>query len=225
MNRVFKILIVFVCLFAASVGYAQGTVAFANIGGGVNAPIGGPDGLLGTGYLVQLQLLDGTNVGEPAPILTNGLFSGGTRTIDGFPGGSNLSLKIAVLNSLGAVVGTSGSFRVTLATSDETPAVLTLRAFDINEAGCPIAAPDLYISFPKPDSGEIWLSWEAHLPFRAIANAAGVVVCHDLWMSTSAAGESGKKVDWDKIEFFGTFWRAYIDPTDEAMFFWLAPRE
>ena len=76
-----NLLLAALCVAATLSASAQGTVNFANIGGGVNAPVTGPDGLLGAGFTAQLQLADGTNVGDPANFLANGLFSGGTRTV------------------------------------------------------------------------------------------------------------------------------------------------
>jgi len=60
-----KLLLAALCVAATLSASAQGTVSFANVGGGVNAPVSGPDGLLGAGFSAQLQLADGTNVGAP----------------------------------------------------------------------------------------------------------------------------------------------------------------
>jgi len=117
-----KLLLAALCVAATLSASAQGTVSFANVGGGVNAPVSGPDGLLGAGFSAQLQLADGTNVGAPAPFLANGLFSGGSRTIDGVASGASADLQVAVLDGSGAVVGTSNSFAVTLGGGGVPPA-------------------------------------------------------------------------------------------------------
>mgnify|MGYP003957428207 CR=1 FL=1 len=59
-----KLVLSALCALATLSAAAQGTVNFANVGGGVNAPVSGPDGLLGAGFTAQLQLEDGTAVGE-----------------------------------------------------------------------------------------------------------------------------------------------------------------
>lgn len=125
---------------AASVGAsAQGTVNFANVGGGVNAPVSGPDGLLGAGFTAQLQLADGTAVGDPAPFLANGLFSGGARTIAGVAGGSSADLQVVAMNADGSITGTSGVFSVSLGgggTPPAPPAALAgLTAFSVAGGG------------------------------------------------------------------------------------------
>ncbi|MDA7632625.1 PEP-CTERM sorting domain-containing protein [bacterium] len=134
-----KLLLAALCVAATLSASAQGTVNFANIGGGVNAPVSGPDGLLGAGFTAQLQLGDGTNIGDPAPFLANGLFSGGSRTVAGVAGGANATLQVFVSNADGSISGTSGQVTVTLANPNavpvpETPAALAgLSAF--NAAG------------------------------------------------------------------------------------------
>ncbi len=139
-----KLLLAALCVAATLSASAQGTVSFANVGGGVNAPVSGPDGLLGAGFDAQLQLADGTNVGDPAPFLANGLFSGGARTIDGVAGGSTADLQVAVLQG-GSVVGTSDVITVTLGgagTPPAPPAALSgLSAFTIGAGGDPIPEP------------------------------------------------------------------------------------
>ena len=103
---------------------AQGLVIFANIGGGVVAPFSGGNGLLGGDYDVQLQFADGTNIGAPASILANGLFSSGTRTVPGVPAGESVDLQVAVFQS-GLLVGTSDVFTVRLGGGTNPPSVLT----------------------------------------------------------------------------------------------------
>jgi|SaaInl7_100m_RNA_FD_contig_101_514929_length_1209_multi_62_in_0_out_0_2 hypothetical protein len=143
-----NLLLAALCVAATLSASAQGTVNFANIGGGVNAPVTGPDGLLGAGFTAQLQLADGTNVGDPANFLANGLFSGGTRTVAGVAGGSAANLQVFVSNADGSISGTSGQITVTLANPNavpvpETPAALAgLSAFNaVGGAGNVIPEP------------------------------------------------------------------------------------
>ncbi len=134
-----KVLLAALCVAATLSASAQGTVSFANVGGGVNAPVSGPDGLLAAGFTAQLQLADGTNVGEPANFLANGLFSGGARTIDGIAGGSTADLQVAVSNADGSISGVSDVFTVTLGgggTPPAPPAALSgLTAFTVAGGG------------------------------------------------------------------------------------------
>lgn len=136
-----KRLVHLLAVFAGVVGgcsmiRAQGTVNFANVGGGVNAPVSRSDGLLvGDGYFAQLQLVDGTNVGDPAPFLGDGLFADGPRTIDGVEGGATVDLQIAVSDSDGSVAGVSEVISVILGgggTPPSPPVALTgLRPFEV----------------------------------------------------------------------------------------------
>ena len=141
-----KLLLAALCVAATLSASAQGTVSFANVGGGVNAPVTGPDGLLGAGFTAQLQLADGTNVGDPAPFLANGLFSGGARTIDGVAGGSSVALQVAVSNADGTITGTSNVINVTLGgggTPPAPPAALSgLTAFDVVGGAAPPVIPE-----------------------------------------------------------------------------------
>lgn len=114
--------------FSSGGGWAQGTVNFANIGGGVNIPISGPNGLLNADYSAQLQLEDGTNVGAPAPFLVNGLFSGGPRTIKGVPGGSVAILKVHFYNADKSVSWTTSPAAITLAGPGQIPSALIIPA-------------------------------------------------------------------------------------------------
>ncbi|MCS1407792.1 MAG: hypothetical protein M2R45_00952 [Verrucomicrobia subdivision 3 bacterium] len=131
------LLLATLCVVATVSASAQGTVNFSNGVGGVTAPVSGPDGLLGAGFSAQLQLADGTNVGQSAPFLATapGFFAGGTRTIDGVAGGEMATLQVAVLMG-DALLGTSGQFTVTLGgvgTPPTLPTGLTgLSAFSIS---------------------------------------------------------------------------------------------
>lgn len=123
MKRLIYLLLVFSNVVACClVGRAQGTVVFTNFGGGVIAPVIGPDGLLGSrsGFMAQLQLADSTNVGDPAPFLANGWFVDGTRTVDGAAPGETVDLQVAVSNSDGSVTGVSEVISITLG-GDGTP--------------------------------------------------------------------------------------------------------
>lgn len=82
---------------------SQGTVHFSNLRSGFE-PVSGPDGLLGAEYEAQLQLSDGTNVGSPVSFLDqnrdssepSGYFSGGSRSVPGFSGGTEVALQVAI---------------------------------------------------------------------------------------------------------------------------------
>jgi len=141
-----KLLLAALCVAATLSASAQGTVSFANVGGGVNAPVTGPDGLLGAGFTAQLQLADGTNVGDPAPFLANGLFSGGARTIDGVAGGSSADLQVSVSNADGSITGVSGVISVTLGgggTPPAPPAALSgLSAFEVTAGAVTPVIPE-----------------------------------------------------------------------------------
>lgn len=108
-----KKLILLAALTLLSVGaYAQGTVNFANIGGGVpgtvNAPItNGATGLRFSGAEGTVQLFAGpagtadlsSLVAVPGTAIFNtgaqaGYFTGGQRTINGFPGGTTVTLQV-----------------------------------------------------------------------------------------------------------------------------------
>ena len=161
-----KLLLAALCVAATLSASAQGTVNFANIGAGVSAPVSGPGGLLGAGFTAQLQLADGTNVGDPAPFLANGLFSGGSRVIPGVAGGSAATLQVFVSNADGSITGTSGQVTVTLANPNatpvpETPAALAgLSAFTV--AAGAVAPPVI----PEPSTIALALLGGAALLFR-----------------------------------------------------------
>jgi hypothetical protein len=86
-------LIVIICFFARSFAHAQGTVNFASVGVGINAPVhletpGGS--LAGAGYMAQLLLDTGggsfTAVGNPATFIgaaAPGYLNGGVVTVVG----------------------------------------------------------------------------------------------------------------------------------------------
>ena len=154
MKRLIYVLTVCTSLVACcTMVSAQGTVNFANIGGGVNAPVSGPDGLLGAGFIAQLQLADGTNVGEPAPFLANGLFAGGTRVIEGVDGGSNVELLVWASNVAGSISGYSHVFTVMLGAGGTPPAFLTgLESFRVDFDGDESGCSESYCWSHVPDS-------------------------------------------------------------------------
>lgn len=171
MNRGVLVLILAQSLWGSKFGLeAQGVLNFANIGGGVNAPIVGPDGLLGAGWFAQLQLADGTNIGESAPFLANGLFSGGTRVVPGVPYGVSVIFQVYAFNEEQAIGGASDTFYVTLGTEDNAAALSGMPAFYVcNLAYCSKHNPDILI--PRPlvpqfgigyrllENGELELRW------------------------------------------------------------------
>lgn len=134
-----RLMCLFLCLVLgvgfASLSAAQGTINFANAGGGVHAPVSGPDRLLGAGFFAQLQLADGTDVGEP-PFLANGLFSGGVRTIEGVEAGLAVELQVWASNADGSKSGYSDVFTVTLGGGTTPAAPLSgLQRFSISRLG------------------------------------------------------------------------------------------
>ncbi len=121
MTRILAIL----ALSCTWLAQAQGTVSFANIGGGVNAPVTGPDGLLGAGWIAQLCFEDETPIGEPTPFLANGLFSGGQRTVPGFQPGETVELVVKAQDSTGLFSIKSSPFSVVLGGGSLPPAAMT----------------------------------------------------------------------------------------------------
>lgn len=103
MKRLFTQCLFAVAILAACQGRAQGTVNFANIGNGVNAPVAGPNGLLGEGWSAQLSFSEGEKIGEPAPFLANGLFSGGVREIPDFAQGQQVDLVVKIVDPGGSI--------------------------------------------------------------------------------------------------------------------------
>jgi hypothetical protein len=159
-----RILFFLVCFASAKV-LAQGTLNFANVGGGVNAPVtnlpiyfpnpGSPGWQVagpfapasGSAFLAQLyvgpfgttdwSLLTTNGVsGAPAPFLTGnaaGYFTGNTRTISGYPGGSTITAQVRVWHAPGGASweqagvynrGESVLIQVTLAAPPSVPSSL-----------------------------------------------------------------------------------------------------
>ncbi len=91
----------------------QGTVNFANVGVGLNAPYFFMDGvtrLAGPEFLAQLYVGSAasesalTAVPGPAPFLTGtgaGYFNGGTRSLPGFAPGSRLFFQVRIWAAVG----------------------------------------------------------------------------------------------------------------------------
>ncbi len=92
--------------------YGQGTVNFANLGVGLNAPVYLSDGttkVASTGFTAEL--LAGTSAGSLASVATSGFlssapgyFSGGTVALPGIAGGATAFLQVRVYSTA------SGSF-------------------------------------------------------------------------------------------------------------------
>ena len=114
---------------------AKGTLNFINL----QAPVSGPDGRLGEGFTAQLQLADGTNVGDPVSFIINaqggtGVFNGGTRTIAGIEGPGPVNLQVFVTNADGSLFGTSEPFTQPLGghgAPPATPAGLAMQSFTV----------------------------------------------------------------------------------------------
>jgi hypothetical protein len=104
-----KLIVLAICMVGVLAAQAQGTVQFANVGGGVNnpvvdlsgAPVGaGADVWLFVGETIPGALDPAAAVGQ-ASILANGLFSGGAVTLPGVTAGENASLFIGVTGTGG----------------------------------------------------------------------------------------------------------------------------
>lgn len=154
-----KLLIIASCLGLTSAAFAQGTLVFANLAGGVNAPI--TNAATGARITSPLYLADlyfstatGTSTaglqaaGFNVPFSTTtsggggGYFLGGTRSVTGATAG--IIAQVRVWNSqagstfeaaraAGVDWGVSGTILVTLAIPPATPPPLTgLQPFTVN---------------------------------------------------------------------------------------------
>ena len=121
---------------------AQGTVDFHNL----YEPIGIPGSKpceetmwLGSDFTAQLQLADGTPVGEPVKFLDHpitgkglGVFVGGVRVIESVPGPGPVDLQIFVTNEDGSLYGRKNADNQSLGghgTPPALPPVLRLTTF------------------------------------------------------------------------------------------------
>jgi hypothetical protein len=93
--------------FISLCGFADGYFVFANVGGGVSAPISDWDGtnkLFGPTFAADLYygplgttdpaLL--TPLRQPTPFYIGGYFLGGSRTIPGYSSGNNITVQVRV---------------------------------------------------------------------------------------------------------------------------------
>src|SRR6266403_5272017 len=96
------------CTALGLAAYAQGTVTFANVGGGVNAPVFLSDGTTkASGSQYMAALLAGPSATSLAQIATTpflsgaqaGYFLGGTQTIPTVAGGGTAMVLIEVWNT------------------------------------------------------------------------------------------------------------------------------
>lgn len=121
---------------------AQGTVDFINLSAPIGTPGSGPceaTRWLGSEFTAQLQLVDGTPVGEPVkfrdhPITGEGtgVFVGGVRVIEGVRGPGPVDLMVFVTNEDGSLFGTTAVFSQHLGghgIPPATPAALRLTIF------------------------------------------------------------------------------------------------
>lgn len=132
-----KLLFATFCVVVALSANAQGTLDFFN----PTAPVSGPDGLLGEGFTAQLQLENGTNVGDAVNFRSNpntgagtGLFVGGNRTIEGVAGPGPANLQVFVTNADGSLFGTSDVFSQQLGghgNPPATPGSLAMQSFTV----------------------------------------------------------------------------------------------
>lgn len=132
-----KLLFATFCVVVALSANAQGTLDFNNIPS--RAQVSGPDGVLGEGFTAQLQLADGTNVGDPTAFIVGpngatGLFNGGLRTIEGVAGPGPVELQVFVTNADGSLFGTSAPFSQPLGGQGvpaATPGALAMQSFTV----------------------------------------------------------------------------------------------
>ena len=108
-----RILMLSIAVLLTAVGaYAQGTVSFANVGAGLNAPVFDVDGVTKlAGPAFQAQLYVGGNTSESTLIAVpgttvffsggSGYFSAGIKTLPGFPGGSRPFFQVRAWEAAG----------------------------------------------------------------------------------------------------------------------------
>ena len=136
-----KLLFALLCFIAGNVA-AQGTVDFNNLHARIGIPGSPPcfeKSWLGSEFTAQLQLVDGTPVGEPVkfkdhPITGEGtgFFFGGVRVIEGVRGPGPVDLQVFVTNEDGSLFGTKNAYGQELGghgTPPALPPVLRLTTF------------------------------------------------------------------------------------------------
>ncbi|MHB8521703.1 MAG: hypothetical protein ACYDH9_13215 [Limisphaerales bacterium] len=152
-----------------SLAVNQGTVAFANIGNGIDAPVFAADGttrLTGTNFLAQLYAdPSATNLAAidvPVPFSTNGYFSGGVVSVPNVLPGGMAVVQVRVWRAsdgptfeqasatADASFGASRRFYATLGSTTVSPGYLTgLRSFSLQTL-----LPDSYsIQFANSGNG------------------------------------------------------------------------
>lgn len=98
-----KTIMAIICAAATVGAFAQGSVQFANVGGGVNAPV--TQGGTGVGSDFMAQLYAGADagslaaVGSPAAFVGNGYFSGGVVNVPGIAPGATGTFQVRAWNS------------------------------------------------------------------------------------------------------------------------------
>lgn len=148
----------------------QGTVNFSNVGvdapftsnGDAEAAFNGE--LLGNGYFAELQLADGTAIGERTEFLTRGLFSGGARVVPQRQGGSTVQIKIAVQNAAGDDLLISNIFEVRLGQAGVPPTPPTklfgLTAWNIPRSTSTSSLSSVsIIKFQRTEDGRLRITW------------------------------------------------------------------
>lgn len=109
-----KTIMAIICAAATVGAYAQGTIAFQNIGGGVNAPVTMDGTGVGTDFMAQLYAgSDAASlaaVGSPVAFAGNGFFSGGTLNIPGVAPGATGTFQVRAWDS-----ASGGSFEAATA--------------------------------------------------------------------------------------------------------------
>jgi hypothetical protein len=134
-----KSVLAIICAIATTAGaMAQGTVTFANIGGGVNAPVtvAATGAAVGTDFMAQLYAGASASslaaVGSPVAFVGNGFFTGGTVTVPTVAPGATGSFQVRAWRSAdgasydaavaaAGVVGQSGTFPVATGGAGQPP--------------------------------------------------------------------------------------------------------
>ncbi len=133
-----KLLFAALLALGTSVASAQGTLNLLNSNPDAQVTYGTDQfgHTIGAGvdsdFTAYLQM-DGETVAQ-TPFIQNGIFSGGTVTLDGVPGPGPVSLEVYAENTDGTLYGSSGIFSQPLGgvgTPPSTPAGLAMPGFQV----------------------------------------------------------------------------------------------
>jgi hypothetical protein len=172
---------------ACASALAQGTLSFANFGGGANAPIFDTDGTTKLGNTFQADLYWAPGIvpdssllaplRQPATFRGSGYFIGGVRTIPGQEGGATITAQVRVWNSAygssweqarfipGSPTGESLLFLVVLTSLPYTPASLTgLQSFSLRNDCLSCSQPwPVAVTVQSSGPNGLLLSWPAYI--------------------------------------------------------------